>query len=609
MLKPEVSAEEMMFHQAVELIEQADFAKARDILTRLLKTDQNNALYWVWLSAAMETHKERLYCLQAALQIDPQNAAARRGLTLLGALPPDDSIPPFPIDHPRPWAAKTRMLDDVERPRGFKALVANPIARVGALVFLGFFLIGGVILGFSASGDFDPEPTRPFIPTFTPLPTATIDLTRQIEEYGPLAGLISATYTPTVVYAATPYDGVARDTYRGAVRAYERGDWRTLEQMMFQLATIVPGAADPLYFVAESYRFEGRYQDALNSYNESIRLYPDFAPAYLGRARANLAINPRRAVLADMDTAIALDPQFGEAYLERGSYHLQQRKFQEAMEDLRQAGLLMPNSPQVYVVLARVELQQENYVEALQAAQRANELDVVMLDAYLVLGLAYRANGETDKALEALEIYTTYSQENSEAFAFLGATYFTRGEFENALENLNQAMILDRTNPDAYYWRAETHFALEDYASAQKDFRSSLLYRPKNFDAGIGLVRALYAAGDYNNGVVELLKFEGEIESDQQQADFLYYRAIALGEVGYPKESRRDWESLLALPEEVVSEERRLQAEERIEYYRLLTPSPTPVTPTNTPTPTSTRRPTNTPSPTNTRMPTQTPSP
>ena len=80
MLPPEATQEELMLEQAIKSIREAKFAEAKDLLTRLLRTDQNNANYWVWMSAAMETQKERLYCLQMAYRMDPQNQAARRGL-------------------------------------------------------------------------------------------------------------------------------------------------------------------------------------------------------------------------------------------------------------------------------------------------------------------------------------------------------------------------------------------------------------------------------------------------------------------------------------------------------------------------------------------------
>ena len=122
-----------MLREAMNALRMGDRARARDLLTRLLKTDQKNPTYWVWLSAAVDTQKERLYCLQMALQADPQKCAAKRGLILLGALPPDDSVPPFPINRPRLWEEKlTIPQEPKEKKRGW----ANPVVRL--FVILGY---------------------------------------------------------------------------------------------------------------------------------------------------------------------------------------------------------------------------------------------------------------------------------------------------------------------------------------------------------------------------------------------------------------------------------------------------------------------------------------
>ena len=598
MLTPEVSPEEMMLQQAVEFIDKGNYADARDLLTRLVKADQNNVSYWVWLSAAMETQKERLYCLQTALKLDPENAAAKRGLTLLGGLPPDETLQPFPMNHPRPWDSKIKLADDTPRPTGFKALAANPIARVVALLLAGALLIGGVIGGFSIAASMRPEPTRRIVISSTPLPTSTPNMTVQVQERGPLAGLIAATYTPTLVYAATPHEDAARDAYRGAIRAYSNEQWPIVADLMKQVATVHPGSVDTIYFVAEAYRLDGKYKEALEYYQEAIKIDPNFAPIYLGRARANLALNPKKAVMSDYDAAINLDPNYGEAYLERGSYWINHNNSEAAMEDLRRAKALLPDSPLVQVALARAELEQGNNPEALEAALRANELDVTMLESYLVLGMAYRANGEVDKALETLEIYTQYSDDNSEAFAFLGATYFNRGEFDKALAALDKALQLDRTSSQGYFWRGETHLALENYEKALDDFRASFRSNQNSFDAGLGIARAHAALEDYNNSAAALQTMEKLVRTDKQRAVYLYYRAIALGNIGYPKESYRDWQAILDLPEDTVPAEIRAEAQEKVESYRTPTPEPPTITPSKTATPTQTRKPSTTPTPT-----------
>ena len=49
-----------MFQEALAAIQEGDRARARDLLTRLLKMDQDHADYWLWMSALVETARERL---------------------------------------------------------------------------------------------------------------------------------------------------------------------------------------------------------------------------------------------------------------------------------------------------------------------------------------------------------------------------------------------------------------------------------------------------------------------------------------------------------------------------------------------------------------------
>src|SRR5574338_767959 len=94
---------DIVFQEAVEALKEGKKARARELLTGLLKSNQNNPTYWVWLSATMDTPKERVYCLQTALKLDPENVTAKRGLILHGALPADETIQPFPLNKPRDW--------------------------------------------------------------------------------------------------------------------------------------------------------------------------------------------------------------------------------------------------------------------------------------------------------------------------------------------------------------------------------------------------------------------------------------------------------------------------------------------------------------------------
>lgn len=589
------------------------FAQARDIITKLLRVDQQNPDYWVWLSAAMETQKERLYCLQTAFEMDPTNNAARRGLVLMGALAPDESLRPFPMNHPRPWESKVKLTEDKDKPSELKKMTGSAGFRLGAVIGLGVLVLIAVAIGLSVLITKVPEAISVGL-TGTPRPTVTPYATNSngVQAGGtqatvlPLAALLSITYTPTPIYAATPHGEAAGDSYKGAMRAYKNGQWENVGIMMAQVATAQPGSADALYFIGEANRLSGKYQDAINYYNLAIGTNANFAPSYLGRARANLALPKPKNVLVDLNQAISLDPNYAEAYMQRGLYYFSNRDLPAARADLQQSASLSA-SPLVEMNLARVLMAQEENPAALEAAQRANQLDLTMLDAYLVLGMAYRANGQIEQAVYVLETYLKYQPDNAQAFAVLGAAYFNRGEYDIAKKNLQQAVRLDKLNWEAHFWMGQTSMALKDYDTALSSYRAALQYNPDSFAAGEGLSNAYMSKGEFNNSYSAINKVEKLIKTDLERARFLYIRAVSLDELNSLDASYRDWSEIISLPVDATTAEMRQKAQLRMVELRSPTPVlPTPTT-TKTPSPTSTRPSTRTPRPTETRMPTVTP--
>jgi tetratricopeptide (TPR) repeat protein len=580
-----------MLEQAIKFIGEGKFPEAKELLTGLLHADQNNATYWVWMSAAMETQKERLYCLQMAYKMDPANTAARRGLVLMGALSPDDSLAPFPMNHPRPWEVKLKLADEKPQPTGIKRVTENPFIRLAVIGVVVIAVVGGAIFGLGALINANRRVAAPInLTPATPRPTVTPVVNKNAPTLNativPLADLLKGgTYTPTPIYALTPHGDVALDAYHGAMRAYSQGRWSDMADMMAQIGTSQPGSVDTLYFIAEADRLSGQFADAIDYYKQAIKLNANFAPSYLGRARADLALNPQKSVIADLNKAISLDPNFSEAYLERGLYSLKRQNLPAAKSDLVQAASLNPGSPVIQVNLARVLLAVGENQAALDAAQKANQLDITMLDGYLVLGMAYRANGQIDQAVDVLDTYTKYLLTNPEAFTVLASAYFSRGDYPTALKNVDQAILLDKNSAEAYRWRGEIYLATKEYTKALSDFRQS--YRTNvTFEAGIGIVRSMIALQDFSNAYGTVLITEKLVKTDQQRGIFLYYGAIALEGLNEQVAASRNWTSLLALPAAATTDQMRADAKAHIIALQSATPPPPGATVTVTPTPT-----------------------
>jgi tetratricopeptide (TPR) repeat protein len=57
--------------------------QANELLRRVVECDEENVSAWLWLSGVAESPGEREACLQNVLELDPHNAAARKGLAQL----------------------------------------------------------------------------------------------------------------------------------------------------------------------------------------------------------------------------------------------------------------------------------------------------------------------------------------------------------------------------------------------------------------------------------------------------------------------------------------------------------------------------------------------
>jgi tetratricopeptide (TPR) repeat protein len=614
-----------LLEEAIEALRNDQRERARDVLTRLLKANQTSVSYWIWMSAAVDTLKERVYCLETVLKLDPDNETARRGLMMMGALPVDKNVKPFPISKSRPWEDKLHLDFEAPRLRGLPALVENPGARMIAILGIGVVLIASILVislsprtaallpggGFRGSSG----PTS----TFTPTPTFINVTGKQGPTPGvttPLAVLLGVSYTATPAYVSTPRAPAAADEYRAAQAALTRGDWDNYVKQMLEIQKLEPKSADVQYEIAERYRLNGDCSKALFYYNESLKIDDGFAPGYLGLVRARRCSDPGANVLPLLELAQQSDAAYGEVYLERADFYIQQKDFSRALPDLQQAQKLMPNSALVQLGFARAYLLQESPTRALNAAERAYKIDKTVLPVYYYLGRAYIDTRAYDKAIEPLGVYLLYETEDAGAYAMLGEALARTEKYRDAVEALNQALRLDRTQISAYLPLGTSYLRLNNLAGAEVNLRRAIEFFPQSFEANIGLTEIFYKKGTYGSAYLQAETAFSKAKTDQEKALAVYWRALSHEGRKSWVEAIRDWNLLLAMPAKAVTAEMRTQAREHL--HTIATPTRTAVGPRPTATRTAppTQRPGSTatppsgaksPTPARTPTPTKTP--
>ena len=618
-------ATDTLLEEAIEALRQDDTARAKEILTRLIRANQTNATYWIWMSAAVDTVKERIYCLETALKLDPENASAKRGLLLMGARPIDPNVKPFPLNRTRAWEEKIFLAQEGPLETGWRGVLSNPVIRLATTVLAGAVLLAAVVVAafnpgtsiFRDGAFVRPGPS----PTYTATPTFLNAADLEAATPGsptPLALLLGISYTPTPLYVNTPRSPIAADSYRAALAAYAQGDWEEFVRQMQQVQKDEPQAADIQYQIAEGYRLRGECSKAFFYYNESLKVDKAFAPGYLGLARARLCMDPGANTTQLYDLAQQADPAYGEVYLERANFNLRRKDFKAALRDLELAGRLMPNSALVQLGFAEAYLLQGNPARALSAARRANTIDLTLLPSYYYLGSAYVENEQYAEAIKPLQLYLMYETQESSAFALLGEALAKTENYRAAVEALNKGLQLDPNQGRSFVYLGVSYLRLGNLAGAEVNFRRAIEDFPDSFDANIGLTEIFYRKGTYGTAYLQAETAFSKAANDTEQALAIYWRALAHEGRKSFGDAIKDWKTLLSMPVSAMTAQMRTDAQEHLRTVvpPTSTARPPGATPTLTPSPTNRPGMTATPAPptavktrtpTRTRTPTKTP--
>jgi tetratricopeptide (TPR) repeat protein/membrane associated rhomboid family serine protease len=168
------------------------------------------------------------------------------------------------------------------------------------------------------------------------------------------------------------------------------------------IPTATPGIGfnEAQYYDDRGFRHyqEKKYEEAMNDYNEAIRLDPYYARAYNRRGLIYYHQKNYEKAINDYNEAIRLDSNYAHAYNNRGLTYYQQKNYEKAINDYNEAIRLDPKYVRAYNNRGLVYYQQKNYEKAVNDYDEAIRLDPNFTNAYRNRGNAFKDQGEDEKA-------------------------------------------------------------------------------------------------------------------------------------------------------------------------------------------------------------------
>lgn len=160
----------------------------------------------------------------------------------------------------------------------------------------------------------------------------------------------------------------------------------------------------------QGYYRDGRYDRAIEAYDEAIRLDPGFASAYNNRGEVYYRKGDYDQAILDFSSAIHLAPHYSFAFYNRASANKLQGNTEQAIADLTDVIRLNPQNDLAYHERAQALYLLGRHQEALDDASRAVALspgqpEYLLTHAQILAALGYRSDalGTFEEGLSASE--------------------------------------------------------------------------------------------------------------------------------------------------------------------------------------------------------------
>ncbi len=564
------NADNKMFQEALIAIKAGNKQRGKDLLTRLIKEDQENAEYWLYMSAVVESVKERRYCLNQAIKLDPENKLARRGLMLLGDIPVDDSLSIPLSEQKRKWDLPPAVPVDPPVKIPWTKVALASAGLIAAIVLI-VVAIRSTQLWRMRARELAAMATAMPTPTYPASPTFTLTVTPRILEPTAPWSILESTYTPTPIYVSTAHPII--EAYAIAMRNYQKEDWNESVRFFLQAIGQQGDQADLYYHLGDAYLRLGDQSDAETAFEQAINTDSNFAPGYYGRATINLLNNKLNKAIEDLLISVDLDNYYGEAYLSLVQAFIWKGDIAQAQNYVDDAEELLPTSPLVDLAKAEIALAENNFDLSISSINDALNKDLTLLDAYKLLGRVYQRSGNPVASLEPLKVFKRYNSSfDPDADLLLARAYAANNDYETAISILSSILERNSEYLQAYLQRGDFYTVLEKYQKAYEDYSAAFDLSPDSFDICMLLSNANFPLNNPGNAYEQASECQKFAESDQQLAYMYFVRALALEQL-QNEVAQRDWERMLELDPNAILPEWKATAEFYLNQY--YTPTPT----------------------------------
>ncbi len=335
-----------------------------------------------------------------------------------------------------------------------------------------------------------------------------------------------------------------------------------LSLLLVLLASSVNAQSARRYFkTGEDFMESGKYEDAIEQFNNALKVNPDYNKAFEARAVAYEKTGDLEKAIEDWERAIVFDNKETEYYYNIGRLQYELENYKKSVSSLERAIDVKKTNMVAYQYLVKSQIELEDYNKALENINTALLLKENGVNFYL-RGLIMEALNEPENAIKDFERSIRKNKAMIASHVALSRLKLNKANLPEALEHANDALEVDANSREGLLQRSMVYVKLRDYPKAINDISTLILNNPD--DPLLYIQRGKYYQ-EFTQHQNAINDFNRALLIDDQNADALYQRAWSYEQVANYQAAIKDYEKLTSLSEYDIKARKLLdQAQARL---------------------------------------------
>jgi len=207
-----------------------------------------------------------------------------------------------------------------------------------------------------------------------------------------------------------------------------------------------PFKARPKFHLGSAYLQQGQLEKSLYYFNETLKINPEDAFAYLNRGYINSLRKKNSLAMQDYNKAIELKQDYAIAYGNRGYIYKQLEKYDLALADYNKALDMNPQLINIYINRGIIHKIKGDYVRAIADYNKALNFDPENIHALGNRGFAFRRQGELDSALNDFNRVLMIEPDLELILCMRGLAFLEKKQYDFAMEDFSKALQINPLN-------------------------------------------------------------------------------------------------------------------------------------------------------------------